>query len=89
MKRNRRPKPVPSFAPVMGMVTNIERRELYGEPYLLSQDEVGHLLAISRTTVWRLLGEDELESVRIGSRTFVTKSSVDQFLTRHSSGRSE
>ncbi|POH59195.1 transcriptional regulator [Cryobacterium zongtaii] len=71
------------------MVSSLASRELYGEPYLLSQDEVAHRLSISRTTVWRLLKDGELESVRIGARTFVSKSSLDQFLIRHTSGRSE
>lgn len=75
--------------PMTGTVTGPERRELYGEPYLLSQDEVGHHLAVSRTTVWRLIKGGELESVRIGSRTFIPKASIDEFILRHSSGRPE
>lgn len=86
--RSHRPR-VPLMTRMMGMVTGPQRRELYGEPYLMSQDEVSHLLAISRTTIWRLLKEGELESVGIGSRTFISKVSIDQFLARHSSGRPE
>jgi len=66
---------------VIGMVTQ-RVRESYGEPYLLSQDEVAHRLAISRTTVWRLLKQKELEPVHIGSRTFITTRSINDFIVR-------
>ena len=65
-----------------GMVTQ-HVRDAYGEPFLLSQDEVAHRLAISRTTVWLLLRDKELQAVRIGSRTFATKTSVEDFVRRH------
>lgn len=68
--------------PVFGMVTQ-QVRDGYGEPFLLSQDEVAHRLAISRTTVWRLLRAKQLQAVRIGSRTFVTRVSVEDFVRRH------
>lgn len=71
------------FRPLIYMVPGRSRRELYGEPYLVSHDEVGHRLSISRTTVWRLVKAGELDAVQIGSRTFVTKASIDQFIDRH------
>ncbi|WP_207795566.1 helix-turn-helix domain-containing protein [Cryobacterium zongtaii] len=89
MNRHRRRQNARQHTPMIWMVSSLASRELYGEPYLLSQDEVAHRLSISRTTVWRLLKDGELESVRIGARTFVSKSSLDQFLIRHTSGRSE
>ena len=73
---------------LMGMVSQ-SVRDNYGEPFLLSQDEVAHRLAISRTTLWRLLKQGEMEAVRIGSRTFVVKTSIDAFLARNSSPREE
>ena len=80
-RRRNRPAP-PAF--FMGMVSQ-SVRDNYGEPLLVSQDEVAHRLAISRTTLWRLLKGHELESISIGSRTFITKSSIDEFLARNSS----
>lgn len=68
---------------LMGMAASSPPREGWGEPYLLSQEEVAHRLAISRTTLWRLIKSGEFEVVSIGSRTFVTSASIDQFLARH------
>lgn len=72
----------------MGMVSQMTR-DSYGEPFLISQDEVTHRLAISRTTLWRLLRDGELEAIRIGSRTFVSTTSITEFLNRHSSRAGE
>jgi len=62
-----------------------QRSAFYGEPLLLSQEEVAHRLGIGRTTIWRLVKAGELERVRIGSRTLITTRSIDTYLTRHSS----
>lgn len=80
MKRTRPNKHAHTF---MGMVTQQER-DNYGEPFLLSQDEVAHRLGISRTTLWRLVKQRELRAVHIGSRTFITTASIDEFLIRNS-----
>jgi len=69
----------------MGMVTQ-PVREGYGERFLLSLDEVAYRLGVSRTTLWRLIKQGELETVHIGSRTFVLTSSVHEFLRRNASG---
>ena len=74
---------------MMGMVNHVTRRESWGEPYLLSQDEVAHRLSISRTTLWRLIKSGELEAIQIGSRSFVSTTSINDFLARHSSTRPE
>jgi len=70
----------------MAMATPAAPRENWGEPYLLSQEEVAHRLSISRTTLWRLIKDGEFEVVSIGSRTFVAAASIDRFLSRHTSG---
>ena len=74
---------------MMGMVSHIARSESWGEPYRLSQEEVAHRLSSSRTTIWRLIKAGELEAVRIGSRTFVSTTSINEFLARHTSARPE
>jgi len=56
------------------------RRDDYGEPILLSQEEVAHRLAISRTTLWRLVKAGDLEAIHIGSRALIVKKSLDEFL---------
>ncbi|WP_197461849.1 helix-turn-helix domain-containing protein [Microbacterium laevaniformans] len=48
----------------------------------MSQDEAAHRLAVSRTTIWRLLTAGELAAVRIGSRTLVSSDSIDDFISR-------
>ena len=84
-----RKRPVP-VGPVMGMVTRVTNpRESWGEPHLLSQEEVAYRLSISRTSLWRLIKQGELESVSIGSRTFVTSSSIDDFINRHTSRKAK
>lgn len=59
-----------------------ERRSYFGEPLLLSQEEVGYKLGISRTSVWRLIKNGELAPVRIGARTLITSRSIDHYLSR-------
>jgi len=66
----------------MGMVTQ-EVRDGYGEPFLLSQDEVAHRLGISRTSLWRLVKQGEFETIHIGSRAFILTASVQRFIARN------
>lgn len=68
--------------PLMGMARSIGANENWGEPILLPQDEVAHRLSIGRTTLWRLIRAGELETVSIGSRTFVVTASLDEFVQR-------
>lgn len=62
-----------------------DRTAHYGEPQLVSQEEVVHRLGISRTTVWRLIKNADLEAVHIGSRTLISNRSINDYLARQSS----
>lgn len=63
-----------------------DRSAYYGQPLLVSQEEVAHRLGVSRTTVWRLVKSGELDPVRIGSRTLISNSSIDRYLSSKSKG---
>lgn len=88
MRKGHGSQPVRRPRLLMGMVTQ-QVRDNYGERYLLSLDEVAYRLGVSRTTLWRLVKQGELETVRIGSRTFVLTSSVHDFLRRNTSNSKE
>lgn len=59
-----------------------DRLSHYGPPLLISQEEAAHRLGISRTTVWRLLRNGDLDAVPIGARTLITYRSVEDFISR-------
>jgi excisionase family DNA binding protein len=69
---------------VPGWARGIEaRRQLnYPDPLLTSLDETAHLLAISRTTVWRLINAGELDVVNIGSRSLVVRNTINALIAR-------
>lgn len=76
MHRSPRPRAVFTFA------VPLWKQSSYQAPRLMSQDEAAHRLAVSRTTIWRLLTAGELAAVRIGSRTLVSSDSIDDFISR-------
>lgn len=76
MYRSPRPRAVFTFA------VPLWKQSSYEPPRLISQDEAAHRLAVSRTTVWRLLTAGELGAVRIGSRTLVSAESIEDFIGR-------
>jgi excisionase family DNA binding protein len=43
-------------------------------------EEVGDLLGVSRSTVYRLMGEGVLESVKVGGARRVTDEQLDRYL---------
>lgn len=51
-------------------------------PLLISLAEVEVLLGVSRTTLWRLLRDGQMASVKVGRRTKVVKADVDDFIER-------
>lgn len=40
-------------------------------------------LSVGRTTIYRLMGERELDVVKIGARTLVTADSLTEYVARH------
>lgn len=52
------------------------------QPILLSQADTARLLAVERTTIYRLLRAGELTKVKVGRRALVTRASVDEFVAR-------
>lgn len=47
---------------------------------LVSQEEAAHLLCVERTTIWRMCCRGDLERVRIGRRSLVTRASIEGFV---------
>ena len=46
------------------------------EPLVLSIKEAARLLGLGRSSIYRLIGESQLETVKIGNRTLIRTSSV-------------
>ena len=56
------------------------------ETILLTQAEAGHLLRISRTTLYRLVQAGELQQINLGPRCArIRRESIDAFIRRKSS----
>ena len=63
----------------------LRSRSAWEPPQLISQAEAAHHLGVSRTTIWRLVSTAELEAVRIGARTLISRGSIDRYIERNSS----
>ncbi len=50
------------------------------ERMLYPLNEMQHMLSISRSTVYQLLGDGQLRSVTIGRRRFVTAAAVSAYI---------
>lgn len=50
---------------------------------MLTLDEVGNLLSISRSTVLRLIENQELDVTRIGRSVRVSEDSLDRYVDAH------
>ena len=48
------------------------------EQLLYSVKDAGHQLGVGRTTAWALIRQGVLETTRIGKRTLVTRSSLEE-----------
>jgi excisionase family DNA binding protein len=50
-------------------------------PILISQPEAARLLGgVDRTTIWRMVKHGDLIRVRIGSRSLITRASVEAYV---------
>ncbi|MEV0066646.1 excisionase family DNA-binding protein [Amycolatopsis sp. NPDC050768] len=72
------------FATLLGEVVAQKLRELpAGQPrVLLTVEEAGNRLAISRTVIYELLRSGQLESVTIGRNRRVPAAAVNNFVAR-------
>ena len=52
------------------------------EPVLLTDDQTAHLLGVGRTTIWKLLRDNELETVRIGRCRRIVRDSALAYVER-------
>jgi excisionase family DNA binding protein len=50
------------------------------EPRLLSLKQACQVLGISRTSLYALLASNQLQSVTVGRRRFVTREAIDEFI---------
>ena len=50
------------------------------EPRLLSLKQACQVLGISRTSLYALLASNQLRSVTVGRRRFVTREAIDEFV---------
>lgn len=46
-------------------------------------NEVAELLGISRTTIYKLIGQGELQRIKVGATTLIAATSVDSLLERN------
>lgn len=46
------------------------------EPLTLSIKEAGRLLGLGRSTIYRLIGDQELDTIKIGNRTLIKAASI-------------
>lgn len=46
------------------------------EPYTLSIKDASRLLGLGRSTIYRLIGEGQLDTVKIGNRTLIKTASI-------------
>ena len=51
-----------------------------GQPITLSIKDAARTLGIGRTTIYRLIGEQRLETVKIGNRTLVKTASINRLI---------
>ena len=63
-------------------VTELTERPA-GAPLSVSVDEAARLLGVGRTTVFTLLDEGTIRSVKVGSRRLVPRKALDEFLAGH------
>ena len=56
------------------------------ERLTLRVDEVCKALGIGRTTVYKLIGQGDLEALKIGRRTVITMRSAEALINRSVSG---
>lgn len=54
---------------------------------MISVDEAGRALGVSRATVWRLIQRGELPSIRQGGRRLVPSTAIETRARRRHSGR--
>ena len=64
-------------------------RPEWGKPDLISQEQASYTLGISRTTLWRLIKASEIEGIAIGSRTLISRASIEAYIEKHSTRGSE
>ena len=59
------------------------------KPKLLSVEEASNYLNIGRSTMYTLLNTREIRAIKIGRRTLIDRSSLDEFIDRQLEYRGE
>ena len=60
-----------------------EAVEVAPEPFTRSIKETAQLLSVGRSTIYRLVGDGQLETVKIGHRTLIKTSSIRDLAQLH------
>jgi excisionase family DNA binding protein len=74
------PEPLPPLPPGPPKLVEDKQIEWPPERMLYPLTEVQQRLSISRSTVYQLVGNGELPSVKIGRRRFVTAAALDAYI---------
>lgn len=58
-----------------------------GPPICVTVASAMFMLGLGKTKLYELLGDGELEAIRVGRRTLVLRASIDALVERHRSNR--
>lgn len=58
-------------------------KDIFVQRMTYKVNEVALLLGLSRTTIYKLMGQGELRQIKLGASTLIAADSVDALLLRH------
>jgi excisionase family DNA binding protein len=68
-------------APTRAIATSTDALD---QPLLVTVEEAARLLGIGRTTMFELIGNGEVKSIRLGRRRLIARRSLEHFVDEHS-----